>query len=209
MKRFKIALLAISTVGLLNAGGDIAPDETPMPVAFPIPFYVGVGALWSGTSFDCRCAGGRRMKETTYGGILRVGADYNQYIGVEARFLKGSIDKNFAETTHYGIYLKPQVHVSDAVNVYGLIGYGNTKVEASCGAVKRTVYDAAGVSFGMGMEFDLKREDFGIPSARGYDNQGDQEQGFGLWVDYQNLVHNKGISNVKANVVTMGVTYDF
>jgi OOP family OmpA-OmpF porin len=164
--------------------------------------------LWSGTSRDCPCdqETNTRLKETTYGVIGRIGYDFNQYIGVEARAFNASIEKDFAETTHYGIYLKPQYHVSDKLNIYGLVGYGQTEIE--CDVVGTTMYDEAGLSVGFGLEYDMS-DDEAVVADRAFDGQGDQEKGWGIWVDYQNLLHNEGTNDIKANIVTAGVTYDF
>lgn len=103
-----IALSTILATAGLNAGKNVTPAESPVaPVVNPLPLYVGVGLLWSGTSLDCLCSTGKKLKDTTYGGILRVGYDFNEYIGVEARVLRTFMGKTFAETTHYGIYLVP------------------------------------------------------------------------------------------------------
>ena len=205
-------LKTIVAVGLLvstsaMAGKNVLPASTPVvPVVNPIPLYVGLGLLWSGTSTGCPCAEDKRLYDNTYGGILRVGYDFNQYIGIEARALKSSLSKRFSETTHYGIYLKPQYHVTNALNVYGLIGYGKTKIECD---YKGTLYDKSGFSFGIGMEYDISRDRDPVASARTFDGQGDQEKGWGVWVDYQNLLFNEGNLDIKSNIVTIGVTYDF
>jgi OOP family OmpA-OmpF porin len=208
MKTVKAIIVAgLLTSTAVMAGKNVAPAASPVvPVLNPIPLYVGLGLLWTGTSVDCPCAKDKRLKDNTYGGILRVGYDFNPYIGVEGRIFKSSMSKNFSETTHYGIYLKPQYHVTDALNVYGLIGYGNTKIECD---YKGTIYDDSGFSFGIGMEYDMSKDSDALASNRTFDGQGDQEKGWGLWVDYQNLLHNEGSLDIKSNIVTAGVTYDF
>jgi len=211
MKRMvaKVALSSLLLSGVIIAGKNVAPVEAPVaPVVDINPFYVGLGLLWSGTSRDCPCDQDEntRLKETTYGVIGRIGYDFNQYIGVEARAFNASIEKDFAETTHYGIYLKPQYPVSDKLNIYGLIGYGQTKIE--CDVVGTTMYDEAGLSVGIGLEYDMS-DDEPVVADRAFDGQADQEKGWGLWVDYQNLLNDEGTNNIKANIVTAGVTYDF
>ena len=210
----KLVLATLLASGVLVAGKDVEPAVVPVaPVVDINPFYVGLGLLWSGSSRDCPCdrTQKKRLKETTYGVIGRVGYDFNQYIGVEARALKASIDKDFAETTHYGIYLKPQYPVTDKLNIYGLVGYGKTKIE--CDSPRLTsrnakMFDESGLSVGVGIEYDLGKDN-PVAASRPFDGQGDQEKGWGIWVDYQNLAHNKGKYKVKSNIVTAGVTYDF
>ncbi len=207
----KLVLASLLASGVLVAGKNVEPAVVPVaPVVDVNPFYVGLGLLWSGTSRDCACAAGTRLKETTYGVIGRVGYDFNQYIGIEARALKASIDKDFAETTHYGIYLKPQYHITDKLNIYGLLGYGKTKIECEHPKIPAgsKMYDESGISVGIGLEYDLS-EDKTVATSRAFDGQGDQEKGWGVWIDYQNLLHDEGKDKIKANIVTAGVTYDF
>jgi len=207
----KLVLASLLASGVLVAGKNVEPAVVPVaPVVDINPFYVGLGLLWSGSSRECPCGQGTRLKETTYGGIIRVGYDFNQYIGVEARALKASIDKDFAETTHYGIYLKPQYHVTDKLNVYGLVGYGKTKIECDNPKIPAgtKMFDESGLSVGIGLEYDLSKDE-PVVTSRAFDGQGDQEKGWGVWIDYQNLAHNKGKSKVKSNIVSAGVTYDF
>jgi len=39
--------------------------------------------------------------------------------------------------------------------------------------------------------------------------QGDEEEGWGLFLDWQNLANNDTPQSTNVNVVTAGVTYDF
>ncbi len=203
----KVALSSLLMSGALMAGKNVAPAVVPVvPIVNVNPLYVGLGLLWSGASINCPCDNSSRKKNTSYGVMGRIGYDFNQYIGIEARAFKASIDKNFAETTHYGVYLKPQYHITDKFNVYGLIGYGQTKIDFDCPTMD--TYDESGVSLGLGFEYDMSADET-VVASRAFDGQGDQEKGWGIWVDYQNLLHNEGPNKIKANIVTAGVTYDF
>ena len=211
-----VTLSALLSSSSLFAGGDIAPAVAPVAAvveADPNPFYVGVGFLWAGVSRDCVTDGcpNIRLKDTTWGGIIRAGWEYNQYIGIEARALQATIDSDWGETTHYGIFLKPQYPVSEKVNIYGLLGYGHTEIDTDCPAIQDS-FEHDGFSYGIGLEYDLSEtEDDRIEGTydRPFDGHMDQERGWGLWIDYQNLMHNEGPANFKSNVVTFGITYDF
>ena len=219
-----LTLGALLSTGSLNAGmveAIVAP--IPIPVAVDTnPFYVGIGLLWAGTSRDCFGEGecpDVRLKDTTWGGIVRAGYEYNQYIGVEVRALTSSLESDWAELTHYGIFLKPSMPVSEQMNIYGLLGYGHTEIDTDCVAIHDTFkYD--GFSYGIGLEYDLsnKEDDYEsykkdadhVPEFdRPFDGQADQEVNWGLWIDWQNLMNNEGPANFKSNIVTFGVTYDF
>ncbi len=195
----RIALSTVLISGALFAGKNVAPVESEVvPVANINPFYVGIGGVWALNSRECSCQS-TRLKNNSLGFVGRIGYDFNKYIGVEARYLKAKWNKNFAETTHYGIYLKPQYYLGNDINIYGLIGYGHTNIHCTHNSVQRD-YDKNGIALGLGFEYDLHAKN---------DGQGPDEKGFGVWADYTNLLHNSGPSKIKANVFTAGVTYDF
>ena len=217
-KRFKVTKLAISIITVLALGSSayaggkyVEPQDAPVaPIAetiSPLPLYVGLGLIASAVSKDCPCTDADRLKDITYGALARVGWDFNQYIGIEARYLKASLEKDFSTTTHYGIFVKPQYHITNQMNVYGLVGYGQTTVEGC--AINDGELKEAGLSYGLGFEYDFGSDESQGQYSRMFDGQGDQENGWGIWVDYQNLFHNEGTYNTKTNVFSVGVTYDF
>lgn len=209
-----ITLGAILTTSSLVAGKNVIPvvvPVEPIPVSItPVPVYVGLGLTWAGVSRDCICRADviERVKDSVYGGAVRVGWDINQYLGLEARAIKALWEKEFAEVTHYGLYLKPMMPVSSQVNIYGLLGYGRTEVVNDCDTLYQE-YASSGFNYGIGAEYDLSEEISEGEYPRDFDGAGDQEEGWGLWLDYQNLFHNKGEDNHKINVVNFGATYDF
>jgi len=214
---YKKILISMTTVTALTvssyAGGKyVAPVDAivePIPAMMnPIPLYLGVGLASAGLSRDCPCAGETRLKDMTYGGIVRAGWDINQYFGIEARGLKTNLEKDFSETEHYGIFLKPQYYVADQVNVYGLLGYAKTTVEYASGGRSSTLTEN-GMSYGVGLEYDFTSDDNSGQYARGFDGQGDQEKGWGMWIDYQHLLNDIGTFDTDLNIFTIGITYDF
>ena len=201
-KKYLISLLAAGVLASsAHAGKDVEPAHSPVIPIATIPFYIGIGGVIGMVSNDCPCAGrqkGKRMHDTTnFGALLRMGYDLNPYFGVEARFLRSQLSRNYAITTHYGLYAKPQYHISDAFNIYALIGYGYTKID--CKHNHDPLYDGFGWSFGVGAEYDLVAGD----------GQGDAEEGWGIFVDYQTILRDSGRLKVRSNVVSAGVTYDF
>lgn len=218
-----VSIVAFSTLlvtGSLYAGGNIAPAPVPVVVPLPVveadpnPYYVGVGVIWAGLSRDCygeNTCPDVRLKDSTWGGIIRAGWEHNQYFGIEVRALKATLESNWGETTHYGIFLKPQHPVSEHLNIYGLLGYGHTKIDTDCTAITDS-FEYNGFSYGIGLEYDLSdKEDDREEGVydRPFDGHMDQEKGWGLWIDYQNLMHKKGHANFKSNIISFGVTYDF
>jgi len=212
-----VALVAMST--LSQAGGVFVPPPvevlTPEPVVLtksPSPVYIGLGAIWGRYNGECGAASENcKYEDATYGAVARLGVDINQYFGLEARVLGSFLeaDENGGEELrHAGLFVKPMVPMGEDVNVYGLIGYGWTQTVAG---QYLTQIDDEGLSIGVGFEVDFsskeedKEEDVDYRGA--FDGQGDQEKGFGLFVDYQRLLVKKDVPEM--DVVSAGVTYDF
>jgi len=215
MKKMTLSFTIAMTLTVTSfAGGKmVAPVDTvvePIPETInPIPLYLGIGFLAAGLSRDCPCADSSRMKDMTYGALLRAGWDFNDYIGIEARALKGAMEDDFSQTTHYGIFLKPQYHIAEQFNIYGLLGYGRTTVDYDNKKGKTSKLNQNGFSYGVGLEYDLGSDDNLGEYSREFDGQGDQENGWGLWADYQHLLNNKGKFNTDSNIFSTGITYDF
>jgi len=214
----KNTLVTLSTVVALSvssyAGGKyVEPESAPIAPIIetvnPLPLYIGVGLVAAGLSRDCPCANSDRLKDTTYGGLLRVGWDFNQYIGIEARYLNASIEEDFSKTTHYGLFVKPQYHVMNQMNVYGLVGYGKTSIDYDNHNGKSSTLDTNGFSYGIGFEYDFGSDESQGQYGRMFDGQGDQEKGWGIWADYQHLLNDEDLFNTDSNIFSVGVTYDF
>ena len=194
----KIAISIVTLIALGNsayAGGkyvepaENAPVEEIPAVVNPLAFYAGLGVVAAGLSRDCPCANTDRLKDMTYGGIARVGWDYNNYVGIEARYLHASIEDDFSQTTHYGLYLKPQVPFG-AFNIYGLLGYGKTTVEYNNHHGRSSTLDKSGFSYGAGLEYALTKE-------------------WRIWLDYQHLLNDEAKFKTDSNVFSLGVRYNF
>ena len=214
----RIVLSAITIAVMMTssyAGGDIVPVVIPVeptaPTHVPSPVYIGAGLVWG--QYNKGCKGACQYEDVTYGGMIRVGYDFNQYIGVEARFIStfwGADDLGGQELQHVGLFVKPMAPISENVNVYGLLGYGFTETRTGGNKNLATV-DADGFSAGLGVEFDLSDKEAdsenNVYYENGFDGQGDQELGWGLFVDYQRLIVDNELPDM--DVVSAGVTYDF
>ncbi len=202
MQKYFLKYIIVGWLTILNvqAGKNVEPARSPVVPVVTNPFYIGIGGIVGVVSATCACggtAGVRKYDRSNFGGLVRLGYDFNPFFGLEARFLRSQLSRQFATTTHYGIYAKPQVHISDAVNVYGLVGYGHTRID--CDFRPAPLYSKNGWSFGGGMEYDFEA----------MDGQGDAEEGWGAFVDYQNLLRDAGAFLVRSNVISAGITYDF
>ena len=187
----------------------VDPEPTPPPVAptvspqprkvMPNGFYAGLGITGVNYKSNCKCKNVDK-EDVNYGGTVRVGYDFNEYIGVEAR---GTKTKGDADVKHVGVFIKPMVPVTNSTNVYGLVGVAKTKVKGDLPNV-----DSDGLAMGAGIEIDLSSD---TPKdgrySRPFDGKGDQEEGIGLFVDYERMIVKDNATDL--DVVTAGITYDF
>jgi len=216
-KRCMTSLLTVvSMVTSTYAGGNIEPEIVPVvePISVmhtPTPVYLGVGVATG--RYGSSCSSHCKYSDVTSGVLVRAGYEYNQYIGLEARYIAtffGGASLRGQELQHVGLYVKPTYSLSEDFNMYGLLGYGWTK-STSVGKVKLLTTDESGFSAGLGLEYDLSdmRDDYDKNTyyAEGFDGQADQEKGWGLFVDYQRLLIKSGAPDM--DVVSGGVTYDF
>jgi OOP family OmpA-OmpF porin len=186
----------------------------PVPVASPMVikqkkikpngFYAGLGITGVQYGSDCKdVSSSTRVEDRTYGAVARVGYDFNEFIGIEARGSKTNWNSNGSKVTHGGIYIKPMIPVTDSSNLYGLVGLAKTKVTGTLGSV-----DSEGLALGAGIEVDLSKDN---PKngkyAREFNGRGDQERGVGLFMDYERMVVKSDAPDLDA--VSAGVTYDF
>ncbi len=208
-----IALAAITTSGY--AGGDISPVVLPVPVDEqnePSPFYVGAGLIW-GEYSGCPRGDGCKYEDVTYGAMARAGYDWNQYIGIEARYLKTFWDEDSLggqKLEHFGIFAKPMYPISEDFTVYGLAGYGWTETSTGGNKLLPTVNDN-GFSAGVGIEYDLSDRDGdreeNMQYDREFDGYADQGRGWSLFLDYQRLLIDSDVPDM--DVISVGVRYDF
>jgi OOP family OmpA-OmpF porin len=184
------------------------PKVVAKPPITPNGMYVGLGISSTRYKDSCYCdtKSGRvkvENKDTTYGVMGRVGYDFNQYIGVEARASKTNWKSDGTRVGHVGAFLKPMVPVTDNTNVYGLVGVAKTKTKGSMPHV-----DTTALALGAGVEVDLSQD---VPKNgrynREFDGHGDQESGFGLFLDYERMVVKKDAP--KLDSVSAGISYDF
>ncbi len=194
--------------GVILAAAPVVPIET----IDPSPWYLGAGLVWaklSGCDINPTC----EYEDVTYGAMLRGGYEYNQYFGVEARYIHTFLDEGPYGGTplaHIGLYLKPQYPVSERVNVYALLGYGYT--ENLGNGARLDYFDSdSGFSAGLGLEYDLSdREGDREENAqydREFDGYADQGRGWSLFLDYQRLLIKSDVPDLDA--ISFGVRYDF
>jgi len=199
MKKLTLSLAAIAAMGTFAvAGGDIAPVEPVVdtPVVAPLSdagFYIG-GAYGYG-KLD--------ISDSTYSHsenfnsfMLQGGYKINPYIAVEGRYwfvssddwADGSTPTDSFDTDSWGIYIKPMYPVTDAFDVYALLGYGDTDPKVGDWTPKG---NTDGFQWGLGASYDINSN-------------------FAVFVDYVNLYDgtNDGV-DIKIDTWNFGVTYKF
>jgi len=208
-------VMSILSTTLFAGGKGVVIASTPVAsieTIDPSPWYLGAGIVWaklSGCEINPTC----EYEDVTYGAMLRGGYDYNQYLGIEARYIRTFLDEGpFGGTPleHMGIYLKPQYPVSERVNAYALLGYGYTK-NLGNGARLDYFESDSGFSAGLGLEYDLSdrkgdREE-NAQYDREFDGYADQGRGWSLFLDYQRLLIKSDVPDLDA--ISLGLRYDF
>ena len=217
MKRIMILSFVMTTLSttVFSGGKEVILATTPVaPIETidPSPWYLGAGVVWAKLS-GCNIQPGCEYEDATYGAMLRGGYEYNQYFGIEARYIYTFLDEGpFGGTplTHAGIFLKPEYPVSERVNLYGLLGYGYTKNLGN--GARLNYFDSDwGFSAGAGIEYDLSdREGDKIENGnydRAFDGYADQGKGWSLFLDYQRMLIKSNVPDLDA--VSVGFRYDF
>ncbi len=174
------ALLAMNTFAF--AGGDfttpVEPEVTvPEVTESTASFYVGAG--YSYINLDAEV-----VEHDSDAVLLLAGYNFNEYIGVEARYagLTDCID-------NAAIYVKPQYPITDDAKVYALLGYGQTTVDDGADSSE------SGFQWGLGANYAVT-------------------ENIGVFADYTRLYDDTGFdgqttNDVAVDSVNVGVTYTF
>lgn len=201
----KNSLISVATVIALSsfgfAGGDIEPVEpvvgTPMVEASAGNAYVGLGFALVSTrdssvdlDFFSQKAGQDRLGNIAF----LAGYNFNSYIGVEGRY-STTINKSDAVSMDgWSLFVKPQYPVSEAFNVYALLGYGGVNMDPENGSLVNV--DDTGFQWGLGASYAVTEQ-------------------VAIFVDYTSLandmdgVYANGALKADADAITVGVTYAF
>jgi len=198
-----VAVLAMAS-SVAIAGGDFTD---PMEPEVSIPEQEVV-VLQDDVKYDGFYAGAglnhMRMSEATtssgYGITLVAGYYFNEYVGVEARYMTTISDLDIEssrpiistsdELENVGLYVKPMYSITTGLALYGLAGYGQSSYCNASGD-----YSEDGFQWGLGAKYELSN-------------------GVGLFVDYLDIhdddnYDNLVVPDVRFNATTVGATYTF
>jgi opacity protein-like surface antigen len=230
MKNIVLSAVAVAAMSSFAvAGGDIAPVEEPIvvveePVVTDSGFYLGLAYSYMELTSTVQEDDGwfdddvlTLADEDLNTGMLQVGYKFNPYIAVEGRYWFGGNDTIGTVNDAYGIprqvdydvdtwaiYVKPMYPVTDAFDIYALLGYADNGYELS-----------AITSGGHEEEFDLDTDidgfSWGIGAAYSFN------ENFSIFVDYTvlyddendiNVVNNRGdlVLEHEIDSINVGVT---
>ena len=201
MKRFSFITTIILLSSFANAGKNFMPPPAP-PVPIPIPIDVPLGLYLGGGfsygSAECECAPlpgtqGTIIKKTdskTYGFNLKAGYSFNEYIGVEAKYIYTPWGDEDRTIKHYGLYLRPSYPITDHLDVYALIGYGKTECESLKDSYK-------GFAWGVGASYTVNKKIKG------------KKDGTGFYIEYIRPLKKTGNKKITVDTLHTGIEYNW
>ena len=222
-----VAVLAMSSFAV--AGGDIAPIEEPIVEEVVVVenldagFYLGLGyGLLNAEITDTYKAGNATLTDTLvdddFGEImLQAGYKFNAYVAVEGRYWAGVNDGSFLNPNDvirdaeygmsvdsWGIYVKPMYPVTEAFDVYALLGYASTTADIDQGNWDYVTDDVDGFSWGLGVAYSFNNN---VSIFADYVNLYDDTSDYD--VDVVNGVLVSGETDRTIDTINVGVTYQF
>jgi len=198
-----IACLAMGN-NMLMAGGDfLEPMEPviniPAKEIIVIEDDVKYDGFYAGTALNHMQVSEARTVNG-YGVTLVGGYYFNQFIGVEARYMRTLLDLDIDSSRpivttndvleNVGLYIKPMYSITTGLALYGLAGYGLSTYNT-----KSRDYSESGLQWGLGAKYELAN-------------------GLGLFVDYLDIYNDNNfdglrVSDVQFNATSVGATYTF
>jgi len=198
-----VALLAM-TSSMLIAGGDFTdPVEPEMNIPTKEIVVIEDDVKYSGFYAGAGVNHMRMSEAVTssgYGVTLVAGYYFNQYVGVEGRYMTTISDLDLDSSrpimttsdtlSNVGLYVKPMYAVTTGFSIYGLAGYGQSTYE-----IKGSDCTENGFQWGLGAKYELAN-------------------GVGLFVDYLDIYNDDNfdtllVPDVQFSATTVGATYAF
>ena len=175
--RIKLSAIAIIVLGNIALGGVQLPVEQVVTKA-----EKDNSQWYIAGGLVAGQAKASDCEDKTYGFIAKVGYDFSEYIGVEVRGFRTNWDYEGGKLKHLGAFLKPQYSVSKDFKVYGLAGYAKTSMG------NKRAFSDTGLAYGAGLDYALT-------------------ENFGIFADYERLVHDAGVYDLDA--LSLGLSYGF
>ena len=217
-----VAALAMNAFAF--AGGDIAPVEPEVTVPevveaapFPGAFYVGLGYSYMNANIDSYSGTysedlsalqvAEMIPEADLSAnsvLFLAGYKYNQYLGLEARYTMNVGDLDYdgddaaemedGDMSNIGIYVKGMYPVTEALDVYALLGYGQVTIDTELTGD----LSESGFQWGLGASYAVT-ENIGVFAdyTRLYDDTG-----------FDGLLDVEGV-DIAVDSINVGMTYTF
>ena len=193
-----VAIAALSSLSF--AGGDINPVTVfeqepvvvpvepvkvpePVKVVAPVPppapvaknFYVAAGLtdVAVNTADTANLFSDEVGQERQIGLTGRVGYDFMDYLGAELRGTIGIAKDSGTKMKQVGAYLKPNYSITDAINLYGLLGASKTNFAGAAAA-------ETGFSYGAGLDYGISDEISVFTDVVNYMKKSDTPSAWGL-----------------------------
>ncbi len=163
MKKITLSLVSVMVLGGLSyAGGDIAPavEEVPVVVTDSSAFYIGIGYGYFDQQNDNIVPTGDSVEFEANSILLQAGYQYNQYVALEGRYWLGvgDIDQSgynagtrSGDFDAWGLYVKPMYPVTDAFDIYALLGYADSTIDID----NSGSWETDGFSWGIGAQYTV------------------------------------------------------
>jgi len=172
MKKFNLSLVAIlATSTFAMAGGDIAPVEPVVEYVEPATvggFYMGLGYGGMEAKLSTDLFNINKTSDTFNQVMFQAGYKFNEYVAVEGRYYWGTDNNSWnwydnlagaeilggqsVSADAWDIFVKPMYPVTDNMNIYALLGYGETSFDYSWGR-STNFGDTGGFAWGLGADY--------------------------------------------------------
>ena len=128
-------------------------------MAQDISYYAGIGLGTLNTEYKDAAV---NQSKTTFGGVLKAGADFNEYFGAELRLgmtgknkkTIGGVSRTFSSPFFISYLAKGMYPVTSDVNVYVLAGATTARIKGTSGGASQTK-TKTGLSLGGGLDYKL------------------------------------------------------
>ena len=140
------------------AGGDVSPIPVPLVVEEENNgFYLGLGTSLVSVRYaivPLSFGEALYLEQDRLGNVtLLAGYNYNKYIGVEGRYTSSFFYEQVIEMKGWSLFVKPQYPVYEDIVVYGLLGYGNIRLDGVEGYLVEVNQDS--FQWGVGVSYDI------------------------------------------------------
>ena len=205
MKKILLPFAMVAASSLVMAGGDLHEAVEPVVHVPTVTeevsennFYVGLGvaavstrdAAVSANIFDAK-AGQDRLGNID----LLAGYEFHRHFAVEGRYTTTIAESDAIDSMDsWSIFAKPKYPVTEDIELYGLVGYGNVELDGADGSIADM--DESGFQWGVGLSYMIT-------------------ENFDLFADYKFLandfdgVFSNGATEVSVDSLTVGVMYNF